>query len=716
MTEASPHPTATTTAPRADGAAPTTAAPAPVAKRARIGAFELHWSDGPVALVAPSSAIAGRTDTALVEVFTADEQRARTSQAYFRSAVGERLRVHGAPSVVIEQDHTRAVVLQRDAQSGIEVQTTVTAATGAAAVRVVSDVRNSGREAVVITAVSSATFGFGQSSADLDALAWGGARSEWLAENRWQEAPLRSILPELSLELHGQDGRGHAHIASHGAWSTGEHLPTGYLVHPGGGAIAWQIESSSGWQVDLCQTRAGGVVSLLGPTDLEHHFARELLPGEAFTTVPVAVAASDGGRDGVLGELTRYRRWLRGDMQRQKLPVVYNDFMNTLMGQPTTEALLPLIRRAAEAGVEVFCIDAGWFADPAIGDWWSTVGEWREASVRFPDGGLRRVIDEIHRHGMASGLWLEPEVVGIDSHALAWLPAEAFFQRLGSRVQENHRYHLDLRHPAARSHLDATVDHLVEEYGISYLKLDYNINPGAGTDHNATAAGDGLLAHSRAFHDWLVQVQHRHPSLRIENCSSGAMRADYGVLAVTHLQSTSDQQDFRLYPPVAASAPASILPEQCGNWAYPAADMNDAETVFTLVTGLSGRFYLSGFLDDLRPGQRALIAEAVALHKELRVDLTAATPFWPLGLPEWDAAAVCLGLRTPRGDLLFVWDREEVARTLTLPGVFGDAEVIFPASEPAAETGWRLGATAEGTSITTTAGLGARVLRVDRDV
>jgi alpha-galactosidase len=452
------------------------------------------------------------------------------------------------------------------------------------------------------------------------------------------------------------------------------------------------------------------VLSLLGPTDLEHQFAHELLPGESFTAVPVAVAASAHAVEGAIAQLTRYRRWLRGAAQEQELPVVYNDFMNTLMGQPTTEQLLPLVRRAGEAGAEVFCIDAGWFADPEIGDWWSTVGEWREAPARFPDGGLRRVIDEIQRLGMAPGLWLEPEVVGIDSPAAASLPDEAFFQRFGQRVQEDRRYHLDFRHPAARAHLDSTVDHLVAEFGIAYLKLDYNINPGAGTDHNATTAGDGLLAHARAFRDWLVRVQQRHPSLRIENCSSGAMRADYSLLAVTHLQSTSDQQDFTRYPPIAASAPASILPEQCGNWAYPAREMSDEETVFTLVTGLSGRLYLSGFLDGLRPDQRARVAEAVTLHKALRSDLTRAVPFWPLGLPAWDAETVCLGLRTGEEDeLMFVWDRDAAAAEFVLPGV-ARAEVLFPA----AAAPWHLAATDDGLSVTTPTGIGARVLRVNR--
>jgi len=691
----------------ASAGVPAAASPAPDAGFLAVGAFALTWDDDrPLSLHSPHADLGGRPGVALVEVFTADEQRARTSQAMFRSAVGERLRVHAVRSRSADGFESVEIV-QRDDATGLEARTELTVLPMGRSVRIRTLLANTSAEPVVLTALGSATVGLGRTTDDLGRMVLSTADSEWLAENRWRSRPLTDELPALSLPLHGQDGRGHWSLSSHGSWSTGEHLPVG-VIDDGRQAIAWQIESSAAWQVDLCQTAQGGALTLLGPADLEHHFAHRLLPGESFAAVPavLAVATADRGssvRDEAFAELTRHRRAFRAARSAsEELPIVYNDFMNTLMGQPSTEALLPLIARAAEVGAEVFCIDAGWFAAPELGDWWATVGEWREAEGRFPDGGLARLTTAIRDAGMRVGLWLEPEVVGVRSAAALTLPEEAFFHRFGRRVQEHERLHLDFRHPAARAHLDAVVDLLVAEHGTSYLKLDYNINPGAGTEWRATAAGDGLLAHARAYRDWLQDVQRRHPGLLIENCSSGAMRADYGLLEVTHLQSTSDQQDFLRYAPIAASAPASILPEQCGNWAYPESTMSDEETAFTLVTGLSGRLYLSGFLDELREDQRRAVTEAVAWHKEHRELLRTAVPFWLRGLPGWEDPLICLGLRGEGGTLLFVWDRAEDATEFALPGMWIDA--VFP------HGGWEIRPGDRGTTVRTVPGATARVL------
>ncbi|MCU1527820.1 MAG: alpha-galactosidase, partial [Frondihabitans sp.] len=169
-------------------------------------------------------------------------------------------------------------------------------------------------------------------------------------------------------------------------------------------------------------------------------------------------------------------------------------------------------------------------------------------------------------------------------------------------------------------------DRLVAEFGIGYFKLDYNINPGAGTDFGTSSTGSGLLEHNRAHLAWIDGVYERHPELVLENCASGAMRMDFAMLSRMNLQSTSDQQDFLRYPPIAASAPISMLPEQAANWAYPQPDMTAEEAVFTLTTSLLGRFYLSGHVDRMTTEQRGVVREAVGLAQSLKHTVTHALP------------------------------------------------------------------------------------------
>jgi alpha-galactosidase len=532
------------------------------------------------------------------------------------------------------------------------------------------------------------------------------ADSDWLAEGRWQRRALRELLVDMNLGMNDgryrQAARGSVWRASQGTWSSGRHLPMGALTaREDGRTLLWQLENPGGWRWEVGEHANAAYLALSGPTDRDHQWRQVLEPGEGFTTIPVAVAigaasvgpvagAGAGAGTGTGGEgfaeaiaaMTAYRRALRRPHpDHTALPIIFNDFMNTVMGDPSTERLLPLIDAAAEVGAEYFVIDAGWYAGHE--SWWDNVGENEESAVRFP-GGQIEVVDRIRSTGMIPGLWLEPEVIGVRSPLAEQLPDAAFFQRDGVRVADNGRYHLDLRHPAAVEHLDGVVDRLVADYGVGYLKLDYNVNPGPGTDVSGSP-GSGLLGHERALLAWLDAVLDRHPGLVLENCASGGMRSDYAMLSRLQLQSTSDQQEHHRYPAIAASAPAAIAPEQAAVWAYPQPEFDDAENVFVLCNALLGRVHLSGNLDRMTPEQRALVADAMAVYKRIRADIPASAPFWPLGLPGWTDAWLALGLRSQEKTYLTVWRRPEgdsaAEQTLVIPHLRGrnvDVQVLFP--------------------------------------
>jgi alpha-galactosidase len=512
--------------------------------------------------------------------------------------------------------------------------------------------------------------------------------SEWCAENRWQRHPVRCYLPALSSIAHQISAKGAYSARVLGSWSTGGALPAGVLVaRDDSFALAWQVEHNGPWRWDLAEEPAGVTLTLSGPTDADHQWLAALKPGETFCTVPATVALGVGWQAAV-GELTKHRRLARRPHpDNERLTVIYNDYMNTLMGDPTTERLLPLVDAAAEAGVEAFCIDAGWYDTTMQGfaGWWDYVGEWQPSPVRFPNG-ITEVLERIRECGLVPGLWLEPEVVGVRSPMAERLPDDAFFCRRGRRVVEAGRYHLDLRHPAARAHLDATVDRLVEDLGVGYFKFDYNINPGPGTDVGGSSAGAGLLGHNRAQLDWLDGLLDRHSNLIIENCASGAMRSDFALLSRLALQSTSDQQDVARYVPIAVGAPMVMLPEQAGSWAYPSASMGREETITSLSLGLLGRLYLSGYLPQLSPDQRELVRQAVAAHRELRGAISSMVPRWPLGLPGWDDSWAALALTNPQMTLLTLFHRGSGPAEATVPlpwlvDVPTTMEPVFP-SEP----------------------------------
>jgi alpha-galactosidase len=650
--------------------------------------------DGPVGVRTLSGAEQGtvhpRATQPLVELLVAGEGRARVSHRFSETALGRRM-VYAGSARTRDGKWEELHVDVRDERTGLVARTSFRSVDGVGACQVRTTVTNTGDRPVPLHGVTSFATGFaGVRVEDVDLLR---ADSEWLGEGRWSRRPLRADgVPDLGLPLHGQDGRGRFAAVSTGTWSTGTHLPTGGIVdRRSGRAWLWQVEHNGAWRWEVGERLDGPYLALLGPTDIDHQWQDVLLPGDSFTTVPVSVAVSESGVDGAIAALTAHRRELvRPHRDRTALPVVFNDYMNTLMGDPTTAKLLPLVDAAADVGAEVFCIDAGWYDNGS--DWWDSVGEWQPSHTRFPRG-IEQVLARIRERGMVPGLWLEPEVVGVRSPMADKLPDTAFLQRSGVRLVEHGRYHLDMRHPAAIAHLDKVVDRLVGDLGVGYFKLDYNINPGAGTDLVADSPGAGLLSHNRAHLAWLDRVLDRHPDLILENCASGAMRMDYALLSRMQLQSTSDQQDPLRYPPIAVSAPMSVLPEQSASWAYPQPDMTDEHFAYTVCTGMLGRLYLSGRLDLMTPEQLRSVRAAVRVNQDIRADLATSVPLWPLGLPAWDDPWLSLALRSGDVTYLAAWQRggEGTAAVLSLPHLRGrhiDIEVLYPRELPAWTCDW----------------------------
>ena len=577
----------------------------------------------------------------------------------------------------------RLILSHADPVLGIHVDSFYDAFNGVPVVRRWARVSNAGNAPVGIDYLSSAML---HSLADPQnyehELVIHLAFNSWMAEAQWH-----ALRPsELGFVENGRTSWSEASAGSIGSWSTEKYLPMAMVENTRMGVTwFWQIEHNGSWYWEISNTsarsnNADGVYAYLGgPDDLHSAAWKRLNPGDTYETVPVAVGCLQGGFGEAVEALTRYRRIAceRPHNDNARCSVIFNDYMNCLWGDPTEEKELPLIAAAAKAGCEYFVIDAGWYAD-LHEDWSSTIGAWQPSASRWPHG-LQFLLHQIRQSGMIPGLWLEPEVAGAKS-LLAQRPDHWFLIRHGKRVLKNSRFLLDFRNPEVRAYLDAVMARLVNDYGVGYVKMDYNIDSLQGTELNTDSFGQGLLEHNRAHLAWLEGLLSRYPNLVVENCGSGGGRMDYGMLSRLQVQSMTDQENYLKLPAILVGASAAVLPEQLAVWSYPL-DMADADQAsFNMVTAMLCRIHQSGRLDSISARGLLQVTNGIKVYKDvIREHISHAVPFYPLGMPDITSqhAPMALGMHSPGWTGLAVW-RLDGPETIELPVDANHVQILYP--------------------------------------
>ena len=556
---------------------------------------------------------------------------------------------------------------------------------GVNVVRVFTELKNEGSEAVPVEYISSFVFQNLCSGGQLPFYEKTDVyvpRSSWYCEARWQKEDIELLnLSRMVENGFRAPGYGSNRFAYSGvsSWSAVEYLPMGFAHdREVNETYCFQVESSGQWLVEYdTQPPRHLALALSGPTEQEHGWWISLKKGESFTTVPAAFGVVKGGISEAAGALTQYRRRMRRPNEDDEiLNVVFNDYMNCLEGDPTEEKEKAIIDRAARMGCEYYCLDAGWYDK---GFWWDRVGEWKESRERFPNG-LKAVCDYARSRGMVMGLWVEIEVMGVECALAKTLPDSWFICRHGKRHIDNGRYLLDFRNPDVRKYCRDVIERLIADYGVGYFKIDYNVTMGYGSDLDTDSCAGAILGHYRALYSWYEEIFAAHPDLVIENCGSGAQRMDYGMLRLLSLQSTSDQTDYLYNSYIACSVAGAVTPEQGGMWVYPYEDERE-HVIYNMVNGLLLRPYMSGMVWKLGEESMKLLCEGVSLYKKIRTDVRKGLPFFPLGFNTIRDDTLAYGLLL--GDRAYLSVFTPGTDTAVIPLDFGDrhvrsAEVIYP--------------------------------------
>lgn len=453
-----------------------------------------------------------------------------------------------------------------------------------------------------------------------------------------------------------------------GSWSSKEELPQGILEYDGK-FLMFQIESNCHWQYTLSAQKSELVLYLGGASAFCGNESRELQKGESLQTPIVAIACGNS-LNAVIGEMTKYRRHIAGrSAPDEHLPVIFNEYMHLSWDSPTEENTRRMAQSAAKAGAEYYVIDCGWHNEEDGDKVYPYVGQWKESKARFPHG-VRATTDYIRSLGMKAGLWIEPEIIGVQcEEMLSYYDENCFLHRGGKRIAVMGRHFLDFKAEKVINYLSEMIRRMVEDYGAQYIKMDYNEDVGV-TD-------ESLTADRAAYLEWVDGMRSRFPNVLIETCSSGGMRMDYETLRHFSLVSTSDQTDYRLYPYISANILSSVLPEQAAVWNYPVVgegvigepfehnekwvheNVSQEQIVMNTVNALLGRMHLASHIEMLSAEQFSLVQEGIRYYNKLTTIKKTALPYLPFGFTKFGASYAACGLKADNKLYLAVWNLDD---------------------------------------------------------
>jgi alpha-galactosidase len=412
--------------------------------------------------------------------------------------------------------------------------------------------------------------------------------------------------------------------------SSNQRHPWFALFRGDGAVLSASVMWSGNW-VFRFEPRDGGGYRISGGLH-DWEFFKDLKPGEEIESAHVAFVL--GNRADLNDVSAAYasigrQHWYPQNQLSETLPVEWNHWWPYFDHSINEEVFRRNVDEAARLGCEVCTLDAGWFGptDPSS-HWYDYRGDWDLVnSVRFPSG-VRALADYTHARGMKFGLWCEIEGLGQHAHL-----AEAQPQLVARRDGERLGY-VCLGGPAGQEWAYATLDRLITDYACDWVKLDFNLDPGAGcnrTDHGH-GAGDGLFEHYRGYYWTLQRIRERHPGVILENCSAGGLRIDLGLAQQTHFTFLSDpdwpEHDLQIF----WGASTMLAPEVCLHWGWceraenkhPHQTFNPCDPNlqphqldYAVRNGMLGAFGYSQKLPDLP----AWVAERLAFHARTYKDL-----------------------------------------------------------------------------------------------
>jgi alpha-galactosidase len=284
---------------------------------------------------------------------------------------------------------------------------------------------------------------------------------------------------------------------------------------------------------------------------------------------------------------------------------------------------------AAGMGVELFVLDAGWYAGTdAAGenDFASGLGSFTADPERFPSG-LTALTEYAHSLGLKFGLWVEPERTALAYVGQPGLAQEPWLAMAngsydGGKPNRQTSPLICLGASAARAWLLDQLTTLLDQVQPDYLKWDNNFWINCTRAGHGHGPSDGNFAQVQGLYAVLSALRSRYPDMLIENVSGGGNRLDLGMLRYTDTGWMDDRSGpaahvrHNLQGLTMVFPPAYLLSFVNNDAAEPLANPPDLQLYAR--SRMPGVLGLNYRVADLTTADRAGISQELSVYKTFR--------------------------------------------------------------------------------------------------
>lgn len=349
------------------------------------------------------------------------------------------------------------------------------------------------------------------------------------------------------------------------------------------------------------------------------HFV--IKPGDIFEAPEAVMTFSEKGYNGMSQRMHTFVREciVRGEWKKKVRPVLLNSWEAAYFNINESK-LLRLAKAGKDVGIELFVMDDGWFG--TRNDDKQSLGDWYVNRKKLP-GGLKSLCDKVNALGLDFGIWVEPEMVNVNSELYKTHP-EWVMEIPGKPHSEGRNQRiLDFSNPKVVDYIAEEMSEVFASANISYVKWDMNRIFSDYYSQYLPTAHQGEVAHRymMGLYRLMRTLTERFPHILFEGCASGGNRFDLGILCYFPQIWASDDTDaiYRAkgqtgysygYPMSVVTAHVSACPNH--------------QTL--RMTPLSTRFHVAAFgvlgyecnLCDMKKEEVEEIKEQITLYKKWR--------------------------------------------------------------------------------------------------